>query len=197
MPYTDTNVNNLIINKLTKAKFEELKDSGQINANEYYYVKDDNTYALKTDLFSKDYNELINKPTIPSISVSETGTSEVEAKYLTVNNTEYKLGGGSGENQYEMAILQNSINNTTKEKEYTYTSSNVIYYSIFAQGGNGATSSQIPAGFVPSASWSNRAIRLPGNDGPEIKVIACSDTSITLKVATTNTTFAVFAFRKI
>ena len=90
MPYTDTNVNNLIINKLTKAKFEELKNSGQINANEYYYVKDDDTYALKTDLFSKDYNELTNKPTIPTISVSETGTSEVEAKYLTVNNTEYK-----------------------------------------------------------------------------------------------------------
>lgn len=44
---------------------------------ETYTEKVEQTYAKKTELFSKDYNELTNKPTIPDIS-GKADKSELE-----------------------------------------------------------------------------------------------------------------------
>lgn len=59
--------------------------------------------------FSGSYNDLTNKPTIPVVtdaektawngksvvSVSDTGTSNSQIKYITIDGTEWKMGGSS------------------------------------------------------------------------------------------------------
>lgn len=44
MAYTDTNVNDLIINKLSRAQYDALNASGDLSDTELYYITDDDTY---------------------------------------------------------------------------------------------------------------------------------------------------------
>lgn len=45
MSTTDTKVNELIINSMSKAKFDELLDGGQISNTELYIIKDEDYYT--------------------------------------------------------------------------------------------------------------------------------------------------------
>ena len=64
--YDDTQVRNLIAGKQDKLSASQIAN---LNADHSKYLtehQDLSAYALKTELFSKDYNDLTNKPTIPS-----------------------------------------------------------------------------------------------------------------------------------
>ena len=51
---TDTNINNLIINKLTLSQYEALIVGGQINQNELYMITDDDAgLSAKEDIINK------------------------------------------------------------------------------------------------------------------------------------------------
>lgn len=103
MATTDTNLTQLVINKLTEAQYNE----GIINDNELYFVTDgkisaddvdDNntvnkfvtsaekqTWNNKSD-FSGDYNDLTNKPTNVSAFTNDAG-------YLTLSTLPIYDGG--------------------------------------------------------------------------------------------------------
>ena len=59
MAYTDTNVNDLIINKLTKAQFDELNASGSLSDTELYYITDEDRYVKSDNLKTINGQSLI------------------------------------------------------------------------------------------------------------------------------------------
>lgn len=72
MPTTDTSVQELIINQLTLAEYQAAVNAGTINENELYMVTDVDYPSLSdlaTVATSGNYNDLTNKPTIPSAQV--------------------------------------------------------------------------------------------------------------------------------
>lgn len=86
---TDTTINNIVINKLTTSKYNELKQGGQVSDTELYMLTDDTTYE-----------ETTNKVT--SINANSTDTQYPSAKcvYDIVGNINTVLeaiisGGGT------------------------------------------------------------------------------------------------------
>ena len=73
MPTSDNSISRLIINELTQAQYNALINAGTINPNELYMVTDE-TYPTTNQLanvaFTGEYEDLLNKPTIPD-AVSE------------------------------------------------------------------------------------------------------------------------------
>ena len=109
MATTDTNLTQLVINKLTKAQYNE----GIINDDELYFVTDGKisadevddstttnkfvtstekqTWNNKSD-FSGDYNDLTNKPTIPTVPTNVSAFTN-DAGYLTLDTLPIYDGG--------------------------------------------------------------------------------------------------------
>lgn len=109
MATTDTNLTQLVINKLTEAQYNE----GIINDNELYFVTDGKisaddvddtntvnkfvtsaekqTWNNKSD-FSGDYNDLTNKPTIPTVPTNVSAFNN-DAGYLTLSTLPIYNGG--------------------------------------------------------------------------------------------------------
>ena len=71
MATTDTDVSQLVINKLTKAQYDGITTPSD---TELYFVDDGKTYAttdmLATVATSGSYTDLTNKPTIPAAQVN-------------------------------------------------------------------------------------------------------------------------------
>lgn len=81
------------------------------DGNNYILPQTEGTNILSTDVTANkalisdgsgsaswqqvSYNNLSDRPTIPTISVSQSGTSTTEVNYITINGTESKLAGGS------------------------------------------------------------------------------------------------------
>lgn len=83
---TDTNVKNLIINKLTSSQYETLKNAGEVSNTELYLVTDDEPdLTLKEDKSNK----------VTSLSSSSTDIQYPSAKcvYDLVGDLETLLGG--------------------------------------------------------------------------------------------------------
>lgn len=83
MATTDTDVSQLVINKLTKAQYDGITTPSD---TELYFVDDGKTYAttdmLATVATSGSYTDLTNKPTIPAAQVnsdwnSNSGVSQI------------------------------------------------------------------------------------------------------------------------
>lgn len=102
MSYTDQTLNQLVINKLSKTKYQELANNDEINEDELYLVPDDsgysagtginitndtisvdNTVALKSELFSGSYNDLSNKP---DLSVYQLAATAFDGDYDSLTN---------------------------------------------------------------------------------------------------------------
>ena len=69
----DTKVQELIINELTKSRYEQMKDSGTLNENELYMVTDEEYVSpedLATVATSGDYNDLTNTPDLATVATS-------------------------------------------------------------------------------------------------------------------------------
>lgn len=97
-----------------------------------------NTSDLSTVATSGSYNDLSSKPTIPTISVSSTGTSTDEVGYITINGIEKKLpsGEGGGATLYQHNVEARYTNDTTTYTYYfttqiTTTSATPITYATF------------------------------------------------------------------
>jgi len=92
MPYSDTSIDKLIINTLTKEEYDALVNSGTINPRELYMVTDD-TYPTTSEFanvaFSGEYSDLLNTPTIPDISNMQTVTNMVDVINASSTNTTY------------------------------------------------------------------------------------------------------------
>lgn len=74
-------------------------DLSQLNETPYYRTVSDSekaTWNAKSD-FNGNYNNLTNKPTIPTISVSNLASSGNTICTLTINNTPYTLRAPAGE----------------------------------------------------------------------------------------------------
>lgn len=94
-----TNVNGIIVNKITKAQFEAEKLAGNITSameqNEVWLFTDDqhvsssekNAWNNKSD-FSGSYDDLTNKPTIPTVPTN-LGAFTNDVGYLTSIPSEY------------------------------------------------------------------------------------------------------------
>ena len=69
----DTNVQQLIINNLTKEQYEAAIQAGTINDNELYMVTDEN-YITADELAnvatSGEYSDLVNKPSFSNVAIS-------------------------------------------------------------------------------------------------------------------------------
>ena len=69
----DTKVQELIINELTKSRYEQMKDSGTLNENELYMVTDEEYVSpedLATVATTGDYNDLTNTPDLANVATS-------------------------------------------------------------------------------------------------------------------------------
>lgn len=104
MATTDTDVSQLVINKLTKAQYDDITTPSN---TELYFVDDGKTYAttdmLATVATSGSYTDLTNKPTIPTVdaALSSTSTNPVQNKviYDAIGNVEsilQTLNNGNG-----------------------------------------------------------------------------------------------------
>lgn len=135
------------------------------------------------------YLELTDKPTIPNITYSE----EVPEDTSTMNTGDVVLvpsaGGSSGGAEYEMKIIT-----TEASTAGTFTSSNVLFWTVFMNSVNFHGSATIPTGFTPSSSWSNCLLGASTDDS--IKISNSSDSEIVITAVPSNTRFSVFAFRK-
>ena len=83
MATTDTDVSQLVINKLTKAQYDGITTPSD---TELYFVDDGKTYAttdmLATVATSGSYTDLTNKPTIPTVN---NATLTIQRNGTTVN----------------------------------------------------------------------------------------------------------------
>ena len=69
----DTKVQELIINELTKSRYEQMKDSGTLNENELYMVTDEEYVSpedLATVATTGDYNDLSNTPDLANVATT-------------------------------------------------------------------------------------------------------------------------------
>jgi len=91
MNYTDIK-KDLILNKLTKAQYDELLAQGQISDTELYYIIDDNnrfyTKQETTQLIRDSVVNIEPNPIVPDNATLLTS--------LTIGETDYKLGGFGG-----------------------------------------------------------------------------------------------------
>ena len=96
--------------------------------------------------------------------------------------------------EYEMNTIVESLNNTSTNKAYTYTSSNVLFWVVNVQSSAYKGDAIVPAGFIPTSSWSN--VLIGSGSSAIVNVTNSSDSTIDLTICTDNTRFSVFAFRK-
>lgn len=81
--------------------------------NELNVAVDTTTVALKSELFSGDYNDLTNKPTIPAaVSGTNDGTNWTT---LTIGNATYGIGGGSAPSNM---VTTDTVQTITGEKTF-------------------------------------------------------------------------------
>ena len=83
---TDTTITNIVINKLTTSKYNELKQGGQISDTELYMITDD-----EVDPTTKE--DKSNKVTSLSSSSTDTQYPSAKCVYDIVGNIESLLGG--------------------------------------------------------------------------------------------------------
>lgn len=108
----DINIENLIINRLTKEKYTELKNSQSLSANELYVVTDDEHFTLteiqnllstKQDILQASGKITISEENIITVDLSE---------YYTKQNVDTLL-------QQTKDDLNEGISNTGAKLEYT------------------------------------------------------------------------------
>jgi hypothetical protein len=56
---TDKQLDNLVINKLSKAKYQELQNSNSINENELYFITDSDDAAQKQDKITGNVGDFV------------------------------------------------------------------------------------------------------------------------------------------
>ena len=98
-----TDIDELIINNLTHDEYINLVNTGQIQSDELYMVKDED-YVQPSDLsnvaFSGEYSDLLNKPTIPVVEQSYNASSAnaqsgvavanaISSTFVVMNASEY------------------------------------------------------------------------------------------------------------
>lgn len=118
--YVDENINNHLENKTNphEVTAEQIGLGNVLNVESYSKVESDEllkNYALKEELFSKNYDDLTNKPEIPSIdglATEEYVDKAIEA-IPEVDLTDYAL---KDDIRYAEEGLTNSIDTHTKNK---------------------------------------------------------------------------------
>ena len=83
MAYTDINVNDLIINKLTKAQFDELNASGSLSDTELYYITDEDRYVKSDNLKTINGQSLIGTGDITISGGSSSGANIDDSNVAT------------------------------------------------------------------------------------------------------------------
>jgi hypothetical protein len=120
LTYVDENINNHLENKTNphEVTAEQIGLGNVLNVESYSKVESDEllkNYALKEELFSKNYDDLTNKPEIPSIdglATEEYVDKAIEA-IPEVDLTDYAL---KDDIRYAEEGLTNSIDTHTKNK---------------------------------------------------------------------------------
>lgn len=99
MAYTDIKTD-LVINKMKKAKYDELLAAGQIIDTEIYYITDDNDkFYLKSEVYTKEeINELLANYTPGSggssvVANPELSGDEETLESITIDDVNYTLKG--------------------------------------------------------------------------------------------------------
>lgn len=83
---TTTNLSSLVINYLTQAQYDSAAQAGTLNENQLYLTPSTILASVAT---SGDYNDLNNKPTIPTIpanNIAGSGTSGSLVKFSGTNS---------------------------------------------------------------------------------------------------------------
>ena len=76
---TTTNLSSLVINYLTQAQYDAAAEGGTLNENQLYLTPSETLAAVAT---SGSYNDLNNKPTIPTVPINVSDFTN-DAGYLT------------------------------------------------------------------------------------------------------------------
>ena len=129
MAYTDINVNDLIINKLTKAQFDELNASGSLSDTELYYITDEDRYLKSDNLKTINGQSLIGTGNITISGGSGTGaniddnTISTSSTYSSskIDSTYLKAPEGSLNIENGRVNLTNNLNSV-----YSITNNEVV-----------------------------------------------------------------------
>lgn len=81
--HTDTNVNNLVINKMTKSIYDSLSS---ISDTELYFITDDDIYLKANNIKTINGQSLLGSGDLTiSTGVTESRVNELIAAYMTAN----------------------------------------------------------------------------------------------------------------
>ena len=111
------------------------------NSVSYIKLPNENTNREIVPYKVTDGNYVITVPTLSSdavftiVSASTTGTATTEAKYITINGTQWKLGGGSVNDVRinGISILSSSIANFTTKTAYNSSTNKIVTESDLPQ----------------------------------------------------------------
>ena len=119
---TDTNLQGLILNRLTSPKYYELLDAGQINDNELYFITDESIYMLKSESYTKDeiINLLLNKQ---DVLKSGTNIKTINGESILGSGDITVTGGSSDLSDYYTSV---QVDDLLLNKQNTLVSGSTI-----------------------------------------------------------------------